>query len=293
MTKNRELHLIIGKDSFLGSEYCRYLLSLNISHIGTSRRKMDSSIPDILFLDLEEWNDFEIPPLISRVEIFAGITGYEECAYNMESYHVNVTAVSEIAKKAIDRGIPVSYVSSSSVFSKEVLMASESDAPRPDSEYGNQKYEAELAILKHAESLGRSDLVSIVRPTKILSQKRNPIRKWLSNSSVLLPNLILSDLYFSPISSTYFCSALLKIANSNMFGIFHLSGSQPMSYSDFAKAAVRQGIIKDDLLTDIKMADLEVPLFYAHKTGYLNMERTMSLLGISPQKLEEVLEDLF
>lgn len=268
-------------------------MSLNISQIGTSRRNMENPPPHILFLDLKECNDFEIPPLVSRVEIFAGVTGYEECASNAHSFHVNVIGVTEIAKKAIDMGIPVTYISSSSVFSKDILIANESDAPSPDSEYGIQKYEAEVAILKHAESIGRSNLVSIVRPTKILSQHRNPISKWLSNSSVLLPNLIFSDLYFSPISSAYFSSALLKIANSNMFGIFHLSGSQSMSYSDFAKAAVKRGIIKDDLLTDIKMADLEVPLFYAHKTGHLNMERTTSLLGISPQKLEEVLEDLF
>ena len=226
MTNQSGLHLIIGRDSFLGSEYSQYLSKSDIPSIGTSRRKPELAEPSVAFLDLSEFEKFEIPPSISRVEIFAGITGYEVCASNSQSHFLNVTAISEIAKRAVEVGIAITYVSSSAVFSCETEMAAEADSPNPDSDYGDQKFEVERIILEFAESLGKGHLISIVRPTKILSELRSPIKKWLDCSSNNLPILTLSDLYVSPISTRYLNAALLKIAKSGISGICVLYGTQ-------------------------------------------------------------------
>ena len=292
MTDQGGLHLIIGRDSFLGSEYSQYLSNLDIPNIGTSRRKSDNMQPNVVFMDLSELEKFKIPPSISRIEIFAGITGYEACATNSKSHFLNVSATSEIAKKALEAGIAITYVSSSAVFSSDTEMATEADSPNPDSDYGDQKFEAERIILEFGESLGKSHLISIVRPTKILSKLTNPIKKWLDCSSNNLPILTLSDLYVSPISTRYLNAALLKIAKSGISGIFHLSGSRSISYSEFALSMAIKGSINQDQLRIINMSELETAPFYTQKTGHLTMHRSTKLLDILPQTPEEVIEDL-
>ena len=292
MNDLENMHLIIGRDSFLGCEYSQYLSNLDIPNIGTSRRKSNVTQPNVVFMDLSEFERFEIPRSISRVEIFAGITGYEACATNSKSHFLNVIATSEIAKKALEAGIAITYISSSAVFSSDTEMATEADSPNPDSDYGDQKFEAERIILEFGESLGKSHLISIVRPTKILSKLTNPIKKWLDCSSANLPIVTIRDLYVSPVSTRYLNSALLKIAKSELSGIFHLSGSRSMSYSEFALSMISKGLINQDQLRSINVSELETAPFYTQKTGHLTMQRSTKLLDLLPQTPEEVIEDL-
>ena len=95
-------------------------------------------------------------------------------------------------------------------------------------EYDRKKVETEQEILK----LGS---VAIVRLTKVISKNNPLIIGWVDDLRVGKEIYPLSDVYFSPISLNYATNVIAKVGHNLECGIFNISGSDDISYSDFAR----------------------------------------------------------
>ena len=131
-----------------------------------------------------------------------------------------------------------------------------------------------------------------MRLTKILDMATSPLPNWFAawqHGETVHP---FSDLIFAPMSVPFVGNALTTIGEKRIPGDLHLSGSENVSYVDFAfRLAERLGV--DSRLIEPTTAEekrIQIP-FKPQYSG-LGMSRTTKLTGLLPQKLAEVVLDL-
>lgn len=103
--------LVIGADGSIGCELVRWLALEGHEAIGTSRR----SGSEFLHLDLEAPEAFEIPEGIDVAYLCAAYNGFRRCEGSRSAWRVNVDGTIALAKRLMQRGILVVFLSSDSV----------------------------------------------------------------------------------------------------------------------------------------------------------------------------------
>ena len=109
--------LVIGGDGFLGSNFSRHLAQEKIRHTATSRKKHYKYLNSKKFFNLEKWQDYSLKGKFTHAVIFAGISGYERCQKDSKSWDINVSFTLGLASNLMERGVNVTMISSSAVFS--------------------------------------------------------------------------------------------------------------------------------------------------------------------------------
>ena len=155
----------------------------------------------------------------------------------------------------------------------------------PLTEYGRQKAAAEQRIL----DLGG---VAIIRLTKVLSKNTPLIRGWVDDLRVGKEIHPFSDAYFSPISLNYATNAIAKVGHNLECGIFNISGSDDISYSDFARMLAIKLCGVDHLVKPLSKAMANSTIFASGRYSSLDMKKIMSMANIKPQSLASVMEDI-
>jgi len=273
--------LLIGADGLIGAALASYLRRHRRKFLVTTRRP-DKVGPGTLFLDLNAVDGFRIPDGIVHATILAAAVGYENCELNPIAASINSEKIPLLITKLLRMGISVNFISSSSVFGGKRWMPNEGDKPHPVIAYAEQKCRAEECILASADHLGALNKLVITRPTKILAPWTPPLSDWRQKWKQNLVARPFSDFFVSPLSLDYVVSAINIINESSEAGIFHLSGSENISYAGLA-AIIASGLgLPESLVEPISSEQAGIKLFYAPPMPGLGMARTTSLLGLKP-----------
>lgn len=282
--------LIIGVDGYIGSALFQKLKGSQKEVFGTSRRVKKINDNRIFFLDLAEpLNDLSSLPNAKLVYLVAGISNMSQCEKDKITYDINVNKIVEIGEYFLRQGSFIIFLSTNTVFNGKESFPNEFCTPNPINMYGYQKLQAEKK-LREASLKYKNFNLAIVRLTKVLSLGLPLLDSWikdLSNGKVIKS---FHDLVISPISLSYVISCLITIGDRRVSGVYHLSGVDDISYNQVAKK----------IALKLKFDPTKVKEESALERGYrlpsyssLGLLSTKEVLNISPQKIDELLEDIY
>lgn len=222
--------LVVGVDGLIGSHLADWVRQKEWEVIGTTRRGSEES-PTVRYLDLsksiEHW---PVPGQCSAAVLFAGIHKMEECRKNPEQTRfINVSQTAALAKRLIEAGVFVVFPSSNYVFDGTRPLRRADEPVGPRSEYGRQKAEVEVQLLKYP---GRT---AVVRLNKVFHGQMPLIQDWirqLKSNSVIRP---FRNLFYAPIPLDLTVWTLGEIALRQAAGIWHLSAREDVSYEYVAR----------------------------------------------------------
>ncbi len=232
--------LLIGGDSLIGSALVDGAASHAIPVFATSRRRGSGLLP----LDLASFPEQWTPPEATRVAIICGaMTSIKDCELDPGlSSRVNVGSPVAIARAVQEAGGAVVFLSTNLVFGGKTDAPSW-DAPlSPATLYGQQKAEAEAAIL------ATGPRAAIVRLTKVVHPGMALFSGWVR---ALLQGQIVEpfeDMLFSPVALEEVTGCLLRLATDFEPGIFHLSGDQDISYAQAARWLAQEARVSELLV---------------------------------------------
>lgn len=286
MTPISSKALVVGAEGVIGSALYDCLVPNYSAVYGTSRRVQNRK--DFVQIDLS--NSFDglskIAGICDIAFICAATTKAVDCDNNRaESYAVNVTNTLKIIKVLQDLGVFIVWLSSSAVFSGKRPFCGLDEPYMPLTEYGRQKAEAEQEILE----LGG---VAIVRLTKVLSKNTPLISGWVNDLRDGKEIYPFSDAYFSPISLNYATNAIAKVGRNGGSGIFNISGSDDISYSDFARILAVKLCGVDHLVKPVTKAMAKSTMLATGRYSSLDMKEITSMADIKPQLCADLLEDI-
>ena len=194
---------------------------------------------------------------------------------------VNVCGTAEIARLCQHHGARLVFVSTEYVFDGQQGPYREDAAPRPNTQYGRTKRDAELAV----EKLG--DQGCIVRTSIVygwpLQRHRNFVPMLIERLRSGQPYRASTSVMRSPVYVEHLVDGMARLVEGNHPGIHHIAGRDWVSMYDFALAIAdtfaldREIVIPGDDVEASSSADL---------LG-LDCSRTMLLLGLEHPGLAE------
>jgi dTDP-4-dehydrorhamnose reductase len=292
-------YLVIGGDGLIGSALSRELLTITPNVYKTSRRrgvKCSHTISyDLTQSPIHFFRNELIQKIISqgRMTVFfsAAITKIAECEKDStQSRLVNVINTLEICKKLMLSGSDVVFISSNAVFDGLTPFPSELSVRNANTNYGLQKIETEQALIDINEAIPNAPRLMIARLTKVVSKNNPLIKDWIRNLSSGGQVDAFENRILSPISLEFTINNLVSIASRGQTGIYHISGSQDLSYYRFAC------LMASSLNVDLSLINpvLATTSIASLENQYSALGETAAniLLNISPQAPEEALKSL-
>ena len=289
---DRGSFLVIGGDSLVGGEIVRALERRGHKVVATTRRR-NTLDPRRIFLDFESDEPFCVPDGTQCAFVVAAATDCDRCEKDPRARAINVELIPRLIVKLIERGAFVSFISSNSVFGGERPWPQEDDPHAPGMAYAQQKSDAEQAIRAASDRLAVSERVNIVRLTKILNLDVPPLPTWLASWQEGEAVEPFSDLIFSPISVKFAGESLSALGEKRIPGNLHLSGAANITYVDLARALARRLKAPATMIKPTTAVAKGVAVPFKPKYSGLSMTRTTKLSGIAPQRLEDLVDDLF
>lgn len=283
--------LVVGGDGLIGSKLVERLRSMGSSVIATTR---STAAGDNNSVRLDLASDLDFSPWENQkwgvAFLCAGITNIASCeAEPGSSRRVNVMNTLALARKLYASGTRIIFLSSNAVFDGKVVKPDENAAYCPSTEYGRQKVSAEQGLIALSGGAGS---VAIVRLSKVLTSTSGMAAEFMKRLTSHEPCPAFDDLRMSPISLSYVLDAILAIAMTQHFGVFHLSGVEEMTYADFAwRLAAAMGT-RQDLVQPLSSEIAGVKVLFRPEYPALGMKRTGKLLGIAPESNEDLLKQL-
>lgn|SRR5574340_335141 len=281
--------LIVGGDGLVGG-HLGCLSGKGLPQIVLTSRRKDAGDSRI-FADLDGGNVAEvIAAKADVVFLCAAMTSMLACRENPGlSYRINVTETVSLASRLVKQGAFVVFLSSNTVFNGMVNRPDEHEPYAPVTEYGRQKVSAEQQLLAIS---GADEHIAIVRLSKVLSPHAGMAAEFLHRLRVGESCRAFEDLRMAPVSLSYVTNALLAIASRRLPGIFHLSGAEELSYSEFAhRLAIYMGA-KPELISAVSSQSAGVEVLFNPEFPALGMGRTSGLLGITPEPMSQLLEEI-
>ena len=218
----------------------------------------------------------------------AALTDVEKCESESKlAYLINTKATEQIAKEAKHLGCFLIYLSTDYVFDGRKGMYDENDSTNPINCYGKTKLDGEKAV----ESSNTQ--WSIIRTStpfgNHLTKKTFPV--WIIENLQKNKTLdLLDDQFTSPTYVPNLSKMIIDIANHNLLGFFHLSGSTRISRYDFAKLIVEKLGLDNSLIKPVKMNTMswkaKRPL-----DSSLSVSKADSILTEKPFSIEQSLHD--
>ncbi|HZE96155.1 MAG TPA: sugar nucleotide-binding protein [Planctomycetota bacterium] len=224
--------LVVGADGLIGGALLRELRAQGSRVLGTTRRHGGSSRLDLA----ERPEAFLEDPALQELRrqgpwtafLAAGITRFAPCTEDpVGTRRINVTNLVVLAKALVSAGAFLVYLSSSAIFSDGPVAPDELTSPSPTSEYGRQKADAERGLLDLEGG------VAVVRLTKVVSATGR-IGDWMETLRSGGAVEAAEDIRVAPLSLPFTVRCLIAVARAGRPGIYHLSGSAPITYFEFA-----------------------------------------------------------
>lgn len=205
-----------------------------------------------------------------------------------ESYHINVTASSNIAGFCADNSLPLAFTSTDLVFDGLNPPYKETDQLSPVNIYGQQKVAAETGILKvyPQAAICRMPLM-FGSKTPTAKSFIQPFIQTLRDGKEL--NLFIDEIR-TPVSSKTAAKGLL-LALEKVNGIIHLGGKERISRYEFGKILVEVLQLPDHKLKSCLQADVNMAA-PRPKDVSLNSNQAFAM-GYKPLSVREELELLY
>jgi len=207
----------------------------------------------------------------------AAVAGIRHCADDkITAAKVNIHGTENIAKSAARTGAYMIYVSTDLVFNGIRGNYGEFDPPNPACFYGSTKYLGELSVISSKCQY------SIARLATVYGHGMGCSDNFLDSLLVRLQRGETSKLFDDEYRSFVFiddaCAKLLKLAERQLNGIFHIAGPERLSSYDFGlKVAKRYGF-PTSLLHRISSDETE-SIEKRPKDCSLSNEKTVTRLG--------------
>ncbi len=288
----QEGYLVVGGDSLVGGGVIRELKKRGHTCVSTTRRK-DTVSDERVYLDFRDEAEFKAPDNINYAFIIAATTNYERCETDPEAHVTNVEHIPRLVLSLLAQGVFVTFISTNSVFGGDQAWPKE-DAPHdPRIAYAMQKSLGEKNILDGAKAAGTLDLLNIVRLTKILTPDVSPLPSWIEtwrDGKVVEP---FSDLLFAPMSVEFVSECLVTIGEHRVAGQLHLSGADNVSYTQLAESMARRLKVSKDLIKPTTATAKGIEIAFKPRYSGLGMERTTRLIGLHPQQLDALVDEIF
>ena len=202
------------------------------------------------------------------------------------SYAINVTASAHLAQAAADRNIPFAFTSTDLVFDGLDGNYDEIATPNPVNRYGQQKLEAEQAILSiyPGAAVCRCPLMYGI-PSPHATSFLGFMLQALDNKE---PCKLFSDEFRSVADVEDVAQGLLQAIDSGWSGLLHLGGPERVSRYDIGLILARHTGAASDLFTPLTQAELQMTAPRPPDVS-LNSSKAFGL-GYTPQHVEDGLQ---
>lgn len=223
--------LIVGSSGTIGRSLAAWFTGQN-HPVWLTTRDATAIDPQTRWLDLAQpvftWPLDDLP---CRVAVLcAAVTSHKACEENYAaSYAINVSATVELAERLIEAGSFVVFLSTNLVFDGTIPRVPAEHPVNPQTAYGQQKAEAEQALLSLSP-----DCVAIVRLTKVLDRGFPLVQGWIDALGAGQPIHPFADLYLAPISLEFATAVVAQVTQKRLSGIIQASAHNDLSYAELA-----------------------------------------------------------
>lgn len=221
--------LVVGADGLIGHALLTELTFMGLPVIGSTHRKPSRSHSQLMIDLVQPEETWSIPSGISVAYLCAGVASIDQCRrYPRLTEKVNCLGSMRLAQKLANMGVMVVYLSSNQVFDGSKPDRLASDAPCPQSVYGQQKAITEQMIL------GLGKLGAVVRLTKVLPYDAPLFMGWRSALKTGQPVTPFHDMRLAPVGLDRVVQALHRVGSQRQAGITQVSGCQDITYAQAA-----------------------------------------------------------
>lgn len=277
--------LIVGIDSVIGRALGSALDARGYDVIGTTRRTGGDT--SALFLDLAQDITNWQPPAGVSVAVLVAAADQQGCIRDPAgSRRVNVDNTLQLSRRLIAVGARIVFPSTNLVFACDRPSQAAGSEYRPLNEYAAQKIEVEQRLL---ESGGA---VSICRLAKLLTAELPLMAAWLRDLAARQPIMAFSDLNIAPVSLGYTAEFLARVIARKETGVLQISGAEELTYCDFARGLARSMRLPAELILCRDSHAVGVSLPAAPRHPSLDASRTKEALGLAPQPVQQVLDEI-
>lgn len=283
--KSRGKILVVGAKSLIGSKLLCVCEEQNLVCLGSCR---DEDCQKHLTLDLcRPKQTWEVPEDTATAVICASITNQKYCELHPDlSYRVNVCSTIELLKILNQKGIRVVFLSTNLVLPCTRPKQHPETKRDPIGAYAKQKAEVETFIENKISDF------AIIRLGKVIAPQNSLMMEWQNKILINDDFEPYNNLFISPISLEFAVDGILKVAKSSGQGIYQISGSEEVSYYEFAiQMSEAMGFCKPKNIR--AGAQISSEDFFANpKHPSMDCSRLTSDFGIASEPLSELIEKL-
>lgn len=233
--------LVTGASGLLGLNLCLYAARTH-RVIGAARQRLESTPFEAVVADLLEGDC--IPAILDSVRPegvihCAAAADLDYCeAHPDMARRLNTEVAERMARECRARGVRLIHISTDAVFDGQKQGAyTERDEPRPQGVYAASKRDAEVAV---AASNPEALLVRVNFYGWSLSGRRSLGEFFVNNLSRGARVQGFTDVTFCPAFVWNLAEVLLKLLHSDLAGLYHAVGNEPMSKYAFGTAIARE-----------------------------------------------------
>lgn len=216
---------IFGGNSTIGRLTAQAFDGYGMPYVKTSRTPTNNEI----FFDLNKTMAIEGLNKNDTAVISCGLTSIEKCENNPEeAIKANVLATKDLIIELAKKNIFFVFLSTSSIFEGQKLLAGINDEATPLSVYAKTKYEIEKFCFAEIK-----ENFAILRMTKVVSEHWDLLNNWKNKLNANCKIHPFSNRYFSPVNGTGVADLIYYLVKSKEKGIYQLGGISEISYSEF------------------------------------------------------------
>lgn len=279
--------LIVGSSGIIGRSLADWFTRQN-HPVWLTTRDAKAVDPQTRWLDLAQsastWPLADLPCQVAV--LCAAVTSQKACQEDYATtYAINVTATVELAKRLVEAGTFVVFLSTNLVFDGSLPLVPADHPVNPQTAYGQQKAEAEQSLLALAP-----DSVAIVRLTKVLDRGFPLFQSWIDVLRAHTPIHPFADLYFAPISLPFATAVVAQVAQQRLSGIIQASAQDDLSYAEVAYRLAEKLHLDASLIHPVSCQTAGVT--YAPRHTTLAAAR-LQWLGMHPPHAGQVIDQLW
>ncbi len=250
--------LITGASGLLGQFLCNYfsktfkVTGLYHSHAYFSPNLLTKNLDLTKAEETKSYLEQYCPDFVIHT---AGMTIVDECEKNPDLAFLNNVVMTKNICNSINDSCKLIYISSDHLVTGEKSYNSEKDELNPLNVYGKTKAEAERLVQELKNSL-------IIRTNFYggKTSKKLSFSNWIVNELKIheSPIRMVSDVYFSPISTPCLAYNLNEMIKANLKGIYNVAGSERLNKFEFAIEVAKIFNLSSELIESINLKDLNL-----------------------------------
>ncbi|MBD3230474.1 MAG: dTDP-4-dehydrorhamnose reductase [Candidatus Lokiarchaeota archaeon] len=247
--------LVIGAAGLLGQKIFQYgqdshnIILADINYINSlpKRKYMHIDITDYVLTEkvIKKSNP-------DWIILTAALTNVDLCETEKKlAENINIKGPENVARIAKDVNAKLIYISTDFVFDGKKQKYTETDVPKPISFYGKSKLLGETAVKINDPK------VSIIRTSVLFGWNKDPEN---SNYVTWIINKLKNEKEISitinqkntPTLADNLANAILEMVNNELFGLYHMSGSECINRYEFAVKIAKVFNLNSKLIIPIK-----------------------------------------